>query len=89
MDLMPTVLGLLDYNKPYFAFGKDHFSEQKDNFAINYNGSAFQWINDSSDYIFDEKTTGDTIVDLKVKAFVQRYYLQMEKRKFVLDGTNK
>ena len=89
IDIMPTVLGLLDYNKPYFAFGKDHFSEQKDNFAINYNGSAFQWINDSSDYIFDEKTTGDTIVDVKVKAFVQRYYLQMEKRKFVLDGKNK
>lgn len=85
IDIMPTVLGLLDYNKPYFAFGKDHFGEQSDNFAINYNGSAFQWITDSTNYIFDEKTTGNPVVDQKVKAFVQRYYLQMEKRKFTLE----
>lgn len=84
IDIMPTLLGLLNYNKPYFAFGRDVFSNDKNGFAINYNGSAFQWITDSASYNFDEKTTGDSIVDKKVKAFVQRYYLQLEKRKFTV-----
>ena len=81
---MPTLLGLLNYNKSYFAFGRDVFSSKDKGFAINYNGSAFQWITDSASYNFDEKTTGDSIVDKKVKAFVQRYYFQLEKRKFTV-----
>ena len=84
IDIMPTLLGLLNYNKPYFAFGRDVFSNDKNGFAINYNGSAFQWITDSASYNFDEKTTGNPVVDIKVKAFVQRYYLQLEKRKFTV-----
>ncbi len=86
IDIIPTVLGLLNYNKPYFAFGRDVFARNDKGFAINYNGSAFQWITDSASYIFDEKTTHNANVDKKVKAFVQRYYLQMEKRKFKLEN---
>ena len=82
---MPTVLGLLDYNKAYFAFGRDVFASQNNGFAINYNGSAYQWITDTATYIFNEKTTGNKVVDEKVKAFVQRYYLQLEKRKFTVE----
>lgn len=85
IDIMPTVLGLLDYNKAYFAFGCDVFASQNNGFAINYNGSAYQWITDTATYVFDEKTTGNKIVDQKVKAFVQRYYLQMQKRKFTIE----
>lgn len=85
IDIMPTVLGLLDYNKAYFAFGRDVFASQNNGFAINYNGSAYQWITDTATYVFDEKTTGNKIVDQKVKAFVQRYYLQMQKRKFTIE----
>ena len=85
IDIMPTVLGLLDYNKAYFAFGRDVFASQNNGFAINYNGSAYQWITDTATYIFNEKTTGNKVVDEKVKAFVQRYYLQLEKRKFTVE----
>lgn len=84
IDIMPTILGLLNYNKPYFAFGRDVFANSESGFAVNYNGRAFQWITDSATYIFDEKTTGNKKVDEKVKAFVQRYYLQMKKRKFTV-----
>ena len=82
IDIMPTLLGLLNYNKPYFAFGRDVFNEKNGAFAVNYSGKEFNWITDSATYNFDEKTTGNLAVDKKVKAFVQRYYLQMEKRKF-------
>lgn len=44
-DIMPSVLSYLGYNKPYFAFGKNVFTPQQENFAINYNG-GFQLFQD-------------------------------------------
>lgn len=83
IDIMPTLLGMLHYNKPYVAFGNDFFNEQgQGDYAINYDGAKFRWITDSATYYFDEKTTGDSLVDRRVKAFVQSYYQQMEKRDF-------
>jgi phosphoglycerol transferase MdoB-like AlkP superfamily enzyme len=40
IDIMPTVLGYLHYDKPYFAFGFDAFAaaDSIPHFAINYNG---------------------------------------------------
>ena len=48
IDIMPTLLGLLHYNKPYFAFGRDFFNEpQTLPFATNFVGQTFQGISDS------------------------------------------
>ena len=57
IDIMPTLLGMLDYHKPYFAFGKNHFDTeaQKDHFAINFSNSAFNCTTDSHYYQFNEK----------------------------------
>ncbi|MDV6168289.1 sulfatase-like hydrolase/transferase [Flavobacterium sp. DG1-102-2] len=57
IDIMPTVLGMLDYDKPYFAFGKDHFNgvDAKDHFAINFSNSAFNFTTDKYYYLFNEK----------------------------------
>lgn len=84
IDLMPTVLGMLGYNKPYFAFGQDFFArDRKPGYAINYTGTAFQWIDGSGNYIFDEvNSLKKPAVDTAVKAFVQRYYQQMENHEF-------
>jgi phosphoglycerol transferase MdoB-like AlkP superfamily enzyme len=37
-DIMPTLLGYLHYDKPYFAFGGDAFSDDSTHFALNFNG---------------------------------------------------
>jgi phosphoglycerol transferase MdoB-like AlkP superfamily enzyme len=37
-DIMPTLLAYLHYNKPYFAFGSDAFSDDSTRFALNFNG---------------------------------------------------
>ena len=59
IDIMPTLLGLMDYNAPYFAFGRDALASDSNSrvepFAINYTGTVFQWITDSMTYLFDEK----------------------------------
>lgn len=46
IDIMPTVLGLLGYDKPFFAFGQDLFNTPKDEkFAIH-------WLPGSEEYEF-------------------------------------
>lgn len=61
IDLMPTLLGLTGYDKPYFAYGQDIFEIRADSarvseraFAINYLNESFQWITDSTAMFFDE-----------------------------------
>lgn len=62
IDLMPTLLGLTGYDKPYFAYGQDIFEVREDSakasekaFAINYVNESFQWITDSTAMFFDER----------------------------------
>lgn len=48
-DIMPTVLGLLNYQKPYFAFGKNVFDESPEyiNFVFNdRNGTSMYYLDD-------------------------------------------
>lgn len=44
LDIMPTILGLIGYDKPYFAFGRDLNSENQVPFAINYTEGQFQLV---------------------------------------------
>ncbi len=56
IDLMPTLLGLMNYGKPYFAFGRDIFREpERPAVAINYVNQNFQAVTDSTVVFFDEK----------------------------------
>ncbi|MNK01028.1 Lipoteichoic acid synthase 1 [compost metagenome] len=58
IDIMPTLLGMLSYDKPYFAFGKNHFNKEdaKGHFAINFSNGAFNCSTDEFYYLFNEKT---------------------------------
>lgn len=42
IDIMPTILGYLHYNKPYVAFGRDIFKEDTEPFAFNYLDNSYQ-----------------------------------------------
>lgn len=41
IDILPSVLGYLNYDKPFFSFGFNAFSREEANFVINNNGSSF------------------------------------------------
>lgn len=48
LDVMPTLLGLIGYKKPYFAFGRDAFNEnERLPMATNYINEVYQCITDS------------------------------------------
>lgn len=42
IDIMPSVLGYLGYDKPYVAFGRNIFDERTVPFAFNYKDNAYQ-----------------------------------------------
>lgn len=42
IDIMPTVLGYLGYDKEYVAFGRDAFNEPSEPYAFNYKDNAYQ-----------------------------------------------
>jgi len=55
IDLMPTLLGMLGYDRPYFAFGTDLFAvDPAPRRTINYMG-AFNTIADSTVYVFNDR----------------------------------
>lgn len=50
IDIMPTVLQLLGYDKPYLAFGKDLINTPaEETSAVNYNNGIYQYI--KNDYM--------------------------------------
>lgn len=58
IDLMPTLLGLIGYDKPYFAFGRDVFNEgDRQPIATNCVGQVYQCLTDSLSLYFDGENT--------------------------------
>ena len=58
IDIMPSVLGYLNYSKPYVAFGNNLFDPTSQRFAINYLEDTYQLIyGDYSFYFTEDKLT--------------------------------
>jgi phosphoglycerol transferase MdoB-like AlkP superfamily enzyme len=54
IDIMSSILGYLNYEKPYFAFGQDIFNTAiEDKFAVNYNNPRYQLIKNDYFLQFD------------------------------------
>jgi phosphoglycerol transferase MdoB-like AlkP superfamily enzyme len=86
VDIMPSVLGYLHYDKPYFAFGRDVFRENKEPIAFNYNDAYNIY---SGEYLLTyngEKTIGlynfvqDKMLTKDLKAEKPDVVEQMERK---------
>jgi glucan phosphoethanolaminetransferase (alkaline phosphatase superfamily) len=55
IDILPSVLDLLGYDKPYFAFGHSAFDKSAAHFAVNYSGVNFQFFQNKHLLQFDGK----------------------------------
>lgn len=57
-DIMPSVLGYLGYDEPYFAFGEDVITQEKSQpYVVNYNNPVYQIFSDSLLLQFDGRET--------------------------------
>ncbi len=76
IDIMPTVLDTLGYDKPFFSLGKSVFSEQGEDYAIFYETGNHFLINDSMFFAYNNfktlqtiKFTNDSTLDKNLKRF--------------------
>ena len=54
IDIMPTLLGIVGYDRPYIAFGIDLLHTPADStWAVNYNNGIYQYVHDSTLLQFD------------------------------------
>ena len=58
IDILPTVMGMLHYQKPYFGFGIDLLNTPaEDTWAVNYMGGIYQYVKHNHVLQFDGKKT--------------------------------
>ena len=87
IDIMPTVLGMIGYQKPYLAFGIDVLNTPaEDTWAVNYLNGVYQYVKHGEVIQFDGKVfKGETVKSEKVKgemeqelkAIIQQYMERM------------
>jgi arylsulfatase A-like enzyme len=77
IDIMPTVLNYLHYDKPYFALGFDAFAKGNDNFVVNNNDGNFSFY--QGDYMLTSDGKENTaLYDLKTDRLTRNNILQKE-----------
>ena len=54
IDIMPTILGYLNFSKPYIAFGNDLFNSSSKRFVINYLEDSYQFLSEDRVFYFTE-----------------------------------
>jgi phosphoglycerol transferase MdoB-like AlkP superfamily enzyme len=54
IDILPTILGYLNYSRPYIAFGRDKNKEEEEPFVFNYS-NGYQLLYDNYLLLFDGK----------------------------------
>jgi phosphoglycerol transferase MdoB-like AlkP superfamily enzyme len=58
IDILPTVLGMLGYQKPYFGFGIDLFNTPaEETWAVNYLNGIYQYVKYGYVLQFDDQHT--------------------------------
>lgn len=88
IDILPTVMGMLHYDQPYFGFGIDLFNTaEEDTWAVNYLNGIYQYVKHGHILQFDgKKVTGfyslsDSLMqhNLIQRSSVISHQLQMER----------
>lgn len=85
IDIMPSVLGYLHYDKPYISFGRNLFDSTAVPFAFNYRDNVYNLYKDDYLLMFDGKKTvhlydfkHDKMLEHDVKAKQKEVVKEME-----------
>jgi phosphoglycerol transferase MdoB-like AlkP superfamily enzyme len=72
IDILPSTMHLLGYNKPFFAFGQSYLTKQQNNACVHINGThylyedsmAYNFIGDKLDLVYNYKRDSTLNVNL-------------------------
>lgn len=84
VDIMPTILSMMRYEKPFFSFGENIYSN-KQGFAANYSKGLYNVMTDSAFYQLDDNGFTTQKNDEKIKAYLLSYYKHIKERKFTAE----
>jgi phosphoglycerol transferase MdoB-like AlkP superfamily enzyme len=77
IDIMPTVLGYLNFDKPYVAFGRDILKESAEPFAFNFKDNTYQLFEKDFLLVFDgTKTLG--LYNFKTDKMVEQNLMESQ-----------
>ena len=83
IDILPTLMGMLNYPKPYFGFGIDVLNtEKEDTWAVNYLNGIYQYVKHGYVLQFDGERTkamyelGDSLMERNVMKELENYKIK-------------
>ena len=90
IDIMPSVLNFLGYDKPYFAFGEDCLTQPKKHpWAVIYNHPLFEILSPESEVVLNERTPANEEEEVMLqylKAFIQQYTDRMINNQLTIEN---
>lgn len=90
IDIMPSVLNFLGYEKPYFAFGEDCLTQPKKHpWAVIYNHPLFEILSPESEVVLNERTPANEEEEVMLqylKAFIQQYTDRMINNQLTIEN---
>ena len=90
IDIMPSVLNFLGYDKPYFAFGEDCLTQPKKHpWAVIYNHPLFEILSPKSEVVLNERTPANEEEEVMLqylKAFIQQYTDRMINNQLTIEN---
>lgn len=90
IDIMPSVLNFLGYDKPYFAFGEDCLTQPKKHpWAVIYNHPLFEILSPEREVVLNERTPANEEEEVMLqylKAFIQQYTDRMINNQLTIEN---
>ncbi|MGL4853366.1 MAG: LTA synthase family protein [Phocaeicola sp.] len=85
IDIMPTILSYVGYDKPYIAFGSDLLSTpNEDGYAVNYLNGVYQYV--KGDYLLQfDGATSKGFYQFKSDSLLQKNLLGQESEQAVME----
>ena len=77
IDILPSVLDYLNYDRNYSAFGSSIFSKESAHFAINYTNGIYQFISEGFALQFDG-TNYVSMYDLKKDSLLEKNLINLD-----------
>ena len=78
VDIMPSVLAFLGYDKPFFAFGEDALTQPKQHpYAVSYNHPVYQIMSRDTVSQYDGQRPAQNEKERYLQAYIQQYISRM------------
>ena len=87
VDIMPSVLAFLGYDKPFFAFGEDALTQTKQHpYAVCYNHPVYQIMSRDTVTQYDGQRPAQNEKERYLQAYIQQYISRMINNKLTTDN---